>query len=212
VCPTRAMTSSSTWPTRTRSPSSSGRSTGTGSAAASGRPAAVRAPVADTTSANACQWSRCWWVVTTCPRLPVPIRASRRAGVVRGVDQSTLAGLAALQQVGVVVHRPHRQLGQSAGRPSRGRLAPLRGSPLRCSSRVVLPTCHPFGRSRRTPPQVTVRSPGGSGSDGSGSGGAGRRAPAPGSQTHRGAVARRRRDEPPGPLPGSGPPATRPAR
>ncbi len=78
--PTRWRAVSSTRPTVIVSPSPTRTSVGTGMPSASSRPAYVRAPVAPTTSASACQWSPCRWVVTTDAMPPSPISVSRVSG------------------------------------------------------------------------------------------------------------------------------------
>lgn len=62
--PRRWMTSKASSPIRTVSPPASKRSGLTGSGSASISLAAVGAPVAAATASSACQWSKCWWVVT----------------------------------------------------------------------------------------------------------------------------------------------------
>ena len=66
----------------------------------------------------------------------------QRGRVVGGVDQRALAGLAALQQVGVVVHRPDRHLGD----PQAGQLTDVRSpAPGDVAGVGHGASCHPFG-------------------------------------------------------------------
>ena len=64
VCPRRWMTSNVSSPICTVSPLASKRSGLTGSGSESISLAAVGAPVAAATASSACQWSKCWWLVT----------------------------------------------------------------------------------------------------------------------------------------------------
>ncbi len=104
------------WPPASRCPPRSGRRragagrSGTGIPGASRAWAAVGAPVRSTTSASACQWSGCRWVVTM-REMPVrPDEVHDAVGLGGGVHEDLGAGLLAAQQVAVVVVRTDREL------------------------------------------------------------------------------------------------------
>ena len=85
-------------------------SASTGSPAASSACASAAAPVLATTSSSASQWSMCRWVVTTVASPPSPTSSSSRGASLAASISSCVAGVGAAQQVGVVVHRPDREL------------------------------------------------------------------------------------------------------
>ena len=78
VCPRRWMKDTAASPKVSTSPCSTARLTGTGSASASAGCATTSAPVCFCTSARACQWSACRWVVTIVPTGVSPISSISR--------------------------------------------------------------------------------------------------------------------------------------